>query len=85
MFCRSAGNTVAWHGFYLTLKPVFTNLSNRETLLELLFIIKLIYEDHGLCITRLAAKCQSMNNNAAGRHDADEDQLFHGNGCGELK
>ena len=25
-----------------------------------------------------------MNNGAAGRHDADKVQLFHGNGCREL-
>ena len=55
-------------------------------LLELLF--NLYYEDHCLCITRLAAECQSVNDSDTDkvlpRRDADEVLPRHVDGCREL-
>ena len=54
--------------------------SKEGTLLELLF--NLYYEDHRLCITRLAAECQSVNNSS--KAAVMLTKFFHGDGCREL-
>ena len=51
-----------------------------EKLLELLF--NLYYEDHRLCITRLAAEYQSVNNSSKAAMMLTK--FFHGDGCREL-
>ena len=50
------------------------------TLVELLF--NLLYEDHRLCISRLATECQSVNNSSKAAIMLTK--FFHGYGCLEL-
>ena len=54
--------------------------SQEGTLLELLF--NLYYEDHRLCITRLAAECQLVNNSS--KAAVMLTKFFHGDGRREL-
>ena len=54
--------------------------SQEGTLLEFLF--NLYYEDHHLCITRLAAECQLVNNSS--KAAVMLTKFFHGDGCREL-
>ena len=79
MFCKSAGNTRQRAVILILFHNIFC-FSKEGTLLELLF--NLYYEDHRLCITRLAAECQSVNNSS--KAAVMLTMFFHGDGCREV-